>query len=60
MEFLLVGWIFMLTLCAVFCAYSILFEWLPRYLKRRKATAADRATEWVNTHPIQPKWRTMK
>lgn len=57
MEFLLIAYLLIMAMLAVFSVYSFLFEWLPRYLKRRKATAAERATAWVNAHPIQPRGR---
>lgn len=52
-EFMLFGFLLMMALCAFCCVHSLLFEWLPDYLKRRKATAEERATEWVNNHPLK-------
>lgn len=59
-EFLVFGYLAIMALAAVFSVYSLMVEWLPNYLRRRKATAADRATEWVNAHPIQTKGRKMR
>lgn len=39
---------------------NFLFIWLPEYLGQRKATAEERATAWVNSHPIQPRVRNMR
>ena len=52
-EFMVVGYLLIMAMCSSYCIYSLLFEWLPDYLKKRKATAADRATEWVNNHPLK-------
>ena len=57
MEFMLFGYLLMMAMCVVFCGYSLLAEWLPNYLRYRKATAAERATEWVNNHPLKQKGR---
>jgi hypothetical protein len=43
----------MMALCASYCIHSLLVEWLPDYLRRRKSTAEERATEWVNNHPLK-------
>ena len=59
-EFLLFALLLMMAVCAVFCIYSLIFEWLPGYLRQRKATAADRATEWVNSHPIKTRVRKIR
>ena len=53
MEFLVFGYLLIMAMLTVFCIYSLLFEWLPNYLTYRKATAAERATEWVNSHPLK-------
>ena len=52
-EFMLFGFLLMMALCASYCIHSLLVEWLPDYLRRRKATAEERATEWVNNHPLK-------
>ena len=56
-EFFIVACLLMMAMLVIFGIYSLLFEWLPEYLRRRKATATERAIEWVNTHPIKPRGR---
>lgn len=59
-EFFVVGYfltIAFLVLCGI---GNFFFIWLPEYLVQRKATAEERATEWVNNHPIRTKVRRMR
>ena len=56
-EFFIVGCFLIMAILVIFGVYSLLFEWLPDYLRRRKATENERALEWVNNHPIKPKVR---
>lgn len=59
-EFLMFGYLLIMALAGVFGIYSLFVEWLPNHMRQRKATAADRATAWVNAHPIQTKGRKMR
>ena len=59
-EFFIFGMLLIMAVLVVFGVYGLLFEWLPDHLRRRRATASERATEWVNAHPIQPKVRRIR
>ena len=59
-EFFIFGMLLVRAVVAVFGVYSLLFEWLPDYLKPRKVTKAHREMEWLNSHPIQPKVRRIR
>lgn len=54
-AFFLFGTLLCFAVMGAACVYSLVFEWLPDYLRGR--TSEERATEWVNSHPIKKRVR---